>query len=38
MVMRIENGEVPTVYLDERIIEFANVIKAEFDFDMYICS
>lgn len=36
IVIRIENGEVPAVYLDKEMIEFANIIGAIYDFDMYI--
>ena len=38
IVIGIENNQSPAVYLDREVIEFANEIKAEFDFDMYIYS
>jgi len=38
IVIGIENNQSPAVYLDREVIEFANKIKAEFDFDMYIYS
>jgi hypothetical protein len=38
IVVKIENGQVPAIYLDSKVIEFANSVKAEFDFDMYIYS
>ena len=38
IVIKIENGQVPAIYLDSKVIDFANSIKAEFDFDMYIYS
>lgn len=38
IVIQIENNEKPAIYLSSDIIEFANSIKAEFDFDLYIYS
>lgn len=38
IVINIENNETPAVYLDSYMIEFANSIKAEFDFDIYVFS
>jgi hypothetical protein len=36
IVIRIEQNETPAVYLETDVIEFANNIKAEFDFDLYV--
>lgn len=36
VVINIENNEKPAIYLNSDVIEFANDIKAEFDFDLYI--
>lgn len=36
VVINIKENVKPAIYLDNRIIEFANLIGAEFDFDMYI--
>lgn len=36
IIINIENNEKPAVYLNNDIIELANDIKAEFDFDLYI--
>jgi len=38
IVINIENNNKPTIYLDKKIIEFANSLEAEFDFDLYIMS
>jgi len=38
IVINIENSQTPAVYLEREVIEFANEMKAEFDFDMYIYS
>lgn len=35
IVIIMENGETPGLYLDNQQIEFANSIKAEFDIDLY---
>lgn len=35
IVIVMENGDTPGLYLDIEQIEFANRIKAEFDFDLY---
>lgn len=35
IVIIMENGETPALYLEHEQIEFANSIKAEFDFDLY---
>ncbi|USK30834.1 DUF4279 domain-containing protein [Bacillus sp. CMF21] len=35
IVINMENGETPGLYLDNEQIEFANSIKAEFDIDLY---
>lgn len=36
IIVNIENNEKPAIYLNSDTIEFANDIKAEFDFDLYI--
>ncbi|CAM4395764.1 DUF4279 domain-containing protein [Paenibacillus alkaliterrae] len=36
IVIGIEQNQTPAIYLDNEIIEFANGIKAEIDFDLYI--
>lgn len=36
VVIIIENNELPAVYLEKKIINFASKIGAEIDFDMYI--
>lgn len=38
IVINVENSEKPAIYLTSDIIEFANDIKAEIDFDLYIHS
>lgn len=38
IIINIEGNEKPAIYLDSETIEFANDIKAEFDFDLYINS
>jgi len=35
IVIKIENGHTPGLYLDNEQIGFANSIKAEFDIDLY---
>lgn len=35
IVIIMENGDSPGLYLDNEQIEFANSIKAEFDIDLY---
>jgi hypothetical protein len=34
--IKIEEKMIPAIYLDKEIIEFANDIKAELDFDIHI--
>ncbi|KAB1438063.1 DUF4279 domain-containing protein [Candidatus Galacturonibacter soehngenii] len=36
IVINIEENIKPAIYLDKEIVEFANFLEAEFDFDMYI--
>lgn len=36
IILQIENGDTPGLYLDNKQIEFANSIKAEFDIDLYV--
>ena len=36
IVINIENNEKPAIFLNSEVIGFANDIKAEFDFDIYI--
>lgn len=36
IVIKVEKGEVPAMYLDKKLIEFAYFIDATYDFDMYI--
>lgn len=36
IVLRIEQNQSPSVYLDNNTIAFANDIQAEFDIDLYI--
>ncbi len=38
VVIVVEKGETPAIYLDERTIKFANDIGATFDFDLYVNS
>jgi hypothetical protein len=38
IVIRIENNIKPAIYLDKKIVKFANILEAEFDFDLYIMS
>ena len=38
IIINIEGNEKPAIYLESETIEFANDIKAEFDFDLYINS
>lgn len=38
IVINVENNEKPAIYLENDMIEFANDIKAWFDFDLYIFS
>lgn len=35
IVIIMENGDTPSLHLDNEQIEFANSIKAEFDIDLY---
>jgi hypothetical protein len=35
IVIIIENGDTPSLHLDNEQIEFANIIKAEIDIDLY---
>ncbi|MDK8182627.1 DUF4279 domain-containing protein [Paenibacillus sp. UMB4589-SE434] len=34
--IRIENNETPAISIEREVVSFANKIKAEFDFDLYI--
>lgn len=36
IVVNIVENEKPAIYLDKKVIEFANFVGAEFDFDFYI--
>ncbi len=36
IVIEVENGQTPAVYLESKAIKFANDIGATFDFDMYV--
>lgn len=36
VVINIENNVKPAVYIEKEVIEFANAVGAEFDFDLYI--
>lgn len=36
IVIKIEQNQKPAIYLEKSIIEFANDIQAEIDFDLYI--
>ena len=36
IVITIENAQTPAVYLNNKEIEFANEINADFDFDLYV--
>ncbi|WP_449622910.1 DUF4279 domain-containing protein [Robertmurraya sp. Marseille-Q9965] len=38
IVIRVEENQSPAIYLENEVIEFANNIKADFDFDLYILS
>lgn len=38
IVIRVEKNQSPAIYLEKEAIEFANDIKADFDFDLYILS
>lgn len=38
IVIRVEENQSPAIYLEQDVIEFANDIKADFDFDLYILS
>ena len=38
IVVNIVNNEKPAIYLDKSIIQFANNLQAEFDFDLYLLS
>jgi Domain of unknown function (DUF4279) len=35
IVIIMENGDTPSLHIDNEQIEFANIIKAEFDIDLY---
>lgn len=35
IVITIENGNTPALYMDKEIIKFASSIEAEFDVDLY---
>lgn len=35
IVIKIENGNTPALYLDKDIVKFASSIEAEFDVDLY---
>ncbi|WDM02792.1 DUF4279 domain-containing protein [Alicyclobacillus cycloheptanicus] len=36
VVIRVENNQMPAIYLNAETIRFAHSINAEFDFDVYI--
>ena len=36
VIIKIENGEVPAIYIESETIQFAASIGARFDFDTYI--
>jgi len=38
VVINIEEGQTPAIYLKSHAIEFAHSIRAEFDFDLYVYS
>ncbi len=38
VVIEVENGDTPAIYLESKSIKFANDIGATFDFDMYVYS
>ena len=38
IVIQVENGEKPAMYLQKNIIDFASIIQAEIHFDLYIFS
>lgn len=38
IVIKIENNQSPAIYLERDKIAFANIIQAEFDFDLYVFS
>ena len=38
VVIKIENEEIPAMYLEKELIKFMHDIGAEIDFDMYINS
>lgn len=38
IVINIEEDIKPAIYIDKKIIKFANDLEAEFDFDLYIIS
>lgn len=35
IVIKIENGETPALYLSKEFIKFASIIEAEIDIDLY---
>jgi hypothetical protein len=35
IVIKIEEGQTPALYLDKSVIKFASSIEAEFDIDLY---
>ena len=36
IVINIVDNQKPAIYLDKGIIAFANILEAEFDFDIYV--
>lgn len=36
IVIKIENGNTPALYLNKDIVKFASDIEAEFDMDLYV--
>ena len=38
VVIKIENNEVPAIILDNKVVKFISEIKAEIEFDIYVCS
>jgi len=38
VVINVENGESPAIFLSMRTLQFLNAIKSEFDCDLYVSS
>ncbi|MNP70963.1 hypothetical protein D3C76_1672710 [compost metagenome] len=36
--IRVENGEIPSIYFCQRVISFSNMIKADIDIDINLYS